>query len=71
MGSEPAFRFLTGSLQLTYLKPTPLGPEIEIRGSVRELKERKVVIDSRVRVNGVDTARGEVVAILMPENFGQ
>ena len=71
MCSEPACRFVTGSLQVTYLKPTPLGPEIEIRGRVRELKERKVVVDSRVRVNGMETARGEVVAILMPENFGR
>lgn len=71
MGSEPTCRFVTGSLKVTYLKPTPLGPEIEIRGRVRELKERKVIIDTSVLVNGVETARGEVVAVRMPDNFGK
>ncbi len=70
-GTEPLVRFVTGSLKVTYLKPSKLGPEIEIRGRVRELKERKVVIDSRVLVDGVETAQGEVVAIRMPADFGK
>ena len=70
MGSEPAFRFVTGSLHVDYLKPTPLGPELEIRGKVREIKGRKVVVESTVYVDGVATARGEVVAVQMPDNFG-
>jgi acyl-coenzyme A thioesterase PaaI-like protein len=70
-GTQPLVRFVTGSLKVTYLKPTKLGPEIEIRGRVRELKERKVIIDSRVLVDGVETALGEVVAIHMPADFGK
>lgn len=70
MDSLPAFRFVTGSLQVSYLKPTPLGRELEIRGRVREIKGRKVVIESTVLVDGMATASGEVVAIQMPENFG-
>jgi acyl-coenzyme A thioesterase PaaI-like protein len=70
LGSEPAFRFVTGSLHVDYLKPTPLGPELEIRGKVREIKGRKVVVESTVYVDGVATARGEVVAVQMPDNFG-
>jgi acyl-coenzyme A thioesterase PaaI-like protein len=70
-GTEPLVRFVTGSLKVTYLKPTKLGPEIGIRGRVRELKERKVIIDSRVLVGGVETALGEVVAIRMPADFGK
>lgn len=70
MDSLPAFRFVTGSLQVSYLKPTPLGRELEIRGRVKEIKGRKVVVESTVLVDGVATARGEVVAVQMPENFG-
>lgn len=70
MDSLPAFRFVTGSLQVSYLKPTPLGPELEIRGLVKEIKGRKVIIDSTVFVDGVATARGQVVAVQMPDNFG-
>ncbi len=70
MDSEPPFRFVTGSLLVRYLKPTPLGPPLTIRGQVQEIKGRKVVIKSTVWVEGVRTVDGEVVAIQMPENFG-
>ena len=70
MDSLPSFRFVTGSLQVSYLKPTPLGPELVIRGRVQEIKGRKVIIESTVLVDGVATVRGEVVAIQMPDNFG-
>jgi acyl-coenzyme A thioesterase PaaI-like protein len=71
MDSLPPLRFVTGSLHVNYLKPTPLGPELELRGRVKEIKGRKVVIESEVRVNGVATARGEVVAVQMPDSFGR
>ena len=70
MDTLPAFRFVTGSLQVSYLKPTPLRGELEIRGRVREMKGRKVIVDSTVFVDGVATARGEVVAVQIPDNFG-
>ncbi len=70
MDTLPAFRFVTGSLHVDYLKPTPLGPVLEIRGKVREIKGRKVIVESTVLVDGVATARGEVVAVQMPDTFG-
>lgn len=69
MDSLPAFRFVTGSLHVDYLKPTPLGPELEIRGRIKEVKGRKVIVEATVYAQGVATARGEVVAVQMPENF--
>lgn len=69
MGSEPALRFVTGSLLVKYLKPTPMGP-LEIRGRVKEITGRKVVVESTLYANGVATATGEVVAVKMPEDFG-
>ena len=71
MDSLPAFRFVTGSLQVSYLKPTPLGPLLEIRGTVKEIKGRKVVVAATVYADGVATARGEVIAVQMPENFSE
>ncbi len=70
-GSEPPLRFVTGSLHVDYLKPTPLGGELVLRGRVKELKGRKVVVETTVFADGVATARGEVVALQMPDNFGQ
>jgi acyl-CoA thioesterase FadM len=71
MDSLPAFRFVTGSLHVDYLKPTPLEGEMVIRGRVKEIKGRKVVVETTVFAAGVATARGEVVAVQMPESFGQ
>ena len=70
MDSLPAFRFVTGSLHVDFLKPTPIDAEIEIRGQVTEIKGRKVVVSTTVRVGDLVTARGEVVAVQMPEGFG-
>jgi len=70
MDTLPGFRFVTGSLQVDYLKPTPLSDAIEIRGKVKEIKGRKVIIESTVFVGGIATARGEVVAVQMPDSFG-
>ncbi len=70
MDSLPAFRFVTGSLHVDYLKPTPLAGPLELRGRVTEIKGRKVVVESEVIAGGVVTARGVVVAVQMPEGFG-
>jgi len=67
MNSEPPFRCLTASLHVDYLKPTPLGPVLEIRGKVKEVKGRKVIIEEWIVVNGEITVRGEVVAVQVPD----
>ena len=69
MDTLPPFRFVTGALHVDFLKPTPMGA-LEIRGRIKEIKGRKVVVESTVLANGVATARGEVVALQMPDSFG-
>lgn len=69
MDSEPPFRFVTASLHVDYLKPTPLGPELEIRGKVKEIRGRKVIVEATVYAEGVATARGEIVTAQMPPSF--
>jgi len=67
--AEPNTRTLTASLHVDYLKPTPLGIELEIRGKVKEHKGRKVVIEEWIIANGEITVRGEVVAVQVPESL--
>ena len=69
MGTEPPLRFVTGSLHVDYLKPTPLGPTLELRGTVKEIKGRKVVVTSTLSADGVVCARGIVVAVQMPDHL--
>ncbi len=70
MDSLPPFRFVTGSLHVDFLKPTPIDGAVEIRGRVKEIKGRKVIVEISVLVNGSATARGEVIAVQMPDSFG-
>jgi len=69
MDTEPAFRFLTASLHVDYLKPTPLGVTLEVRGRVKEVKGRKVVIEEWIVAKREITVRGEVVAVQVPEQM--
>jgi hypothetical protein len=52
---------------LDILDGTPLNGPIEIRGKVKEIKRRKVVIESRLIANGQVCATSEVVAVQVPE----
>ena len=69
MDSLPAFRFVTASLQVDYLRPTPIGCELEIRGRVLEIRGRRVLVEATLLALGVATARGRISAAQMPEAF--
>jgi len=69
MDTQPPFRFLTASLQVDYLRPTPLGVPLEVRGRVDEITERKVVVSTTLIAEGEVCAKGKVVAVKMPEGF--
>ena len=69
MDSEPALRFLTASLKVDYRRPTPLGVPLEIRGKIREVRGRKVVVDVELKADGEVCVTGEVLCIQAPEDF--
>lgn len=70
VGTGDMPRFVTAALKVDYLRPTPLGPPLEIRGRVREYGTKKVVVDVTLSAAGEVTARGEVVAVRLPETMG-
>lgn len=69
MGTEPPLRFVTASLHVDYVRPTPLEVPLEVRASVKELRGRKVVMVATVSADGEVCARGEVVAVRMPDHL--
>jgi len=69
LDTQPPFRFVTASLHVDYIKPTPLGVELELRGKVLERKGRKVISEISVSAAGEITARGKVIAVQMPDTF--
>jgi len=69
MSTDPPLRFVTASLQVDYLRPTPHGVALEVRGRVKEVRGRKVVVGATVSAEGKVCAQGQVVAVQMPEHM--
>jgi hypothetical protein len=69
MGSDPPIRFVTASLHVDFLLPTPIGVPLEVRGKVKLIKGRRVVVEAHLLAKGKVCAKGEVVVVQMPENM--
>jgi acyl-coenzyme A thioesterase PaaI-like protein len=69
MGTQPPLRYVTASLHVDFLRPTPIGVPLEVRGRVKEIKGHKVVVDETLSAAGEVCARGQVVAVQMPESM--
>jgi acyl-coenzyme A thioesterase PaaI-like protein len=69
MDTKPVLRFVTASLKVDFLAPTPLGVELEIRGKVLEVGEKKVIVETKVLAGNTICAKGYVVAVLMPKTM--
>lgn len=67
-GVEPP-RFITASLHVDFLKPTPHGVTLKIVGEVEEVHPKRFIVRSEVIADGEVCAKGEVVAVLMPKSF--
>lgn len=65
-GQDPTPRFVTASLQVDFLLPTPLGPELLLRARPTEVGERKVAVAVSLLAEGVERARARVVAVRAP-----
>jgi uncharacterized protein (TIGR00369 family) len=68
-GTAPPLRFVTASLKVDYLRPTPMGVPLIARGRIADVGPRKVVTQITVLANDEVCARGQVVAVLMPEKM--
>lgn len=68
--TEGTPRYVTGSLHVDFVKPTPMGPPLELRAWPVEIGERKVIVESELSVGGEVTARGRVVAVRLPASMG-
>lgn len=67
--SQPALRYVTASLSVDFLKPTPLGVPLEVRGKAVEVSGRKVIVEAWIKAVGEITVRGKTVCVLMPDDM--
>jgi len=69
MDTDPPLRYVTASLHVDYLKPTPIDTILELKGTVKEIKGRKVVVSVTLSGKGEICARGEVIAVQVPDSM--
>ncbi|MGY0694411.1 PaaI family thioesterase [Virgibacillus sp. FSP13] len=67
-GVEPP-RFVTGSLHVDFIKPTPHDTPLKAVGTIEEVHPKKWKVHTEVFANGKVCAKGEVVAVVMPSTF--
>lgn len=69
MGSEPEFRFVTASLKVNYLKPTPIDKTIQLIGRIKEITSRKVIVEIELFSEDALCATGEIITVQAPEHL--
>jgi acyl-coenzyme A thioesterase PaaI-like protein len=69
IGDGPTPRFVTAALKVDYLKPTPLGPVLEIRARVTERSDKKAVVAVTISAGEDVTVRAEAVAVRIPQSM--
>lgn len=61
-------RFVTASLKVDYLSPTPVGKEVELRARVEEIKKRKVTVSVTLSTDGSVHARGQLIMVQIKDD---
>ena len=69
MNTEPSIWYATTSLNVKYLRPTPIDAPVILRARVKEKKGKKTILKCSLSAKGQECAVGEVVAVRVPERF--
>jgi len=69
LNAHPPIRFVTAALHVDYLAPTPIDATLELRGKVKEIKGRKVIVVITLSAKGKVRATGEVVMVQIPDHL--
>lgn len=67
-GVEPP-RFVTASLHVDYVKPTPQGVELKALGTLEKVHPKRWKVHTEVYADGILCAKGYVEAVVMPKTF--
>ena len=68
-GEAPEIWCVTGKLTVSYLAPTPIDQEIELRATIVESGAKKSVVKCAVYSGTTKTAVGEVIAVRVPDEW--
>ncbi|MEO5952979.1 MAG: PaaI family thioesterase [Chloroflexia bacterium] len=62
-GSPPSLSYVTGELNVRYLKPTPLDQPVTLRARVTELHPKKALVECSFYAGETKTAEARVTAV--------
>lgn len=63
IGDAPEIWYVTGAMNVSYLKPTPIDRPVHLRARIVEEKPKKTVVQCSLSSEDNECARGEVVAV--------
>lgn len=67
LGEKPLPRFVAASINVDYVKPTPLDTAFELRARVQEIQGRKVTVRVTLSAGGNICAKGEELFIQLQQ----
>jgi len=56
-------------MEVKYLRPTPIDAPVTLRARVIERSGKRTTVSCTLSANGQECARGEVVAVRVPETW--
>lgn len=69
IGSEPEIWCATTSMAVDYLRPTPIGDEVELRGWVAAVDDGTTTVECVLACAGKERARATVRSVRVPESW--
>jgi acyl-coenzyme A thioesterase PaaI-like protein len=69
MNTQPSIWYVTASLKVKYLRPTPMDAGVVLRAQIKEATEKKAIVTCALFAKEQECAVGEVVAVRVPERF--
>jgi acyl-coenzyme A thioesterase PaaI-like protein len=65
IGSSPKIGYVTGNLNVSYLRPTPIDETLRLRAKILKIEGRKTWVSCTLSAAGQVCAQGEVLGIRM------
>jgi len=69
IGSDPVVWCVTGSLQIDYLRPTPIAAPVLLRARVESMEGKRTTVTCTLFSDGIVRARGRAVAVEVPSSW--
>ena len=69
MYSQPSIWYVTASMKVSYLHPTPVNRPVVLHAQIQEMNPKKTILTCSLFSEEEECARGEVVAIRVPPEW--